>query len=66
MDPMYPEVVVELIGQDGNVFNVIGRVAKVLKRAGQREAAKEFQNAAFACRGYAEVLQQVMRTVTVE
>ena len=65
MDPKFPEVNVQLTGQDGNVFAVIGAVSKALKRAGKPDAAKEFQDAAFKCGSYDEVLQLCMKTVEV-
>jgi hypothetical protein len=49
-----PEVI--LVGEDGNVFSIIGRVSKVLKRAGQSEKAAEFTKKAFACHSYEDVL----------
>lgn len=34
MEPYYPEVAVELSGQDGNAFMIIGRVQRALRNAG--------------------------------
>ena len=34
---------VKLVGEDGNVFNIIGRVSNALKKAGLLEQAKEFK-----------------------
>jgi hydroxyethylthiazole kinase-like sugar kinase family protein len=56
---------VQLSGEDGNVFNVIGRVSRALKAAGEHAAAKEFTDKAFAAKSYDEVLQLCMRTVNV-
>lgn len=50
-----PEV--KLVGEDGNVFNIIGRVSRALKKAGQPDQAKEFQEKAFSAKSYDEVLQ---------
>ena len=55
-----------LIGENGNVFNIIGRVSKALKRAGQKEQAEEFTNKAFACLSYDEVLALLHEYVEVE
>ena len=30
--PKYPDVEVQLSGEDGNVFSIIGRIAKALRR----------------------------------
>lgn len=38
---MKPEV--QVIGEDGNVFAILARVSRALKRAGDREAARELQ-----------------------
>lgn len=46
----------ELVGKNGNVFNIIGLVVKALKKAGQKERAEEFQNRATSAGSYDEVL----------
>lgn len=33
-EPKYPDVHVQLSGEDGNAFFIIGRVSKALRRAG--------------------------------
>ncbi|MFJ4010923.1 hypothetical protein [Streptomyces sp. NPDC090026] len=63
--PQYPDVTVQLSGEDGNVYSVIGRVQQALRRADHREAATEFSQAARSSRSYDEVLQLAMRTVDV-
>jgi hypothetical protein len=65
IDIKYPDVTVELIGQDGNVFGIIGRVRRAIVAAEGNAAALEFTNAAFASDSYDEVLRLVMRTVNV-
>ena len=40
-----PEV--QLIGQDGNVFNLLGICTKALKRAGQADKAKDMTERIF-------------------
>ncbi len=47
---------VKLIGEDGNVFLIIGRVTKALKRVGQKERAQEFATRAMSSGSYDEVL----------
>ena len=34
MTTKYPEVYVPLVGEDGNAYAILGRVARALKRAG--------------------------------
>lgn len=56
---------VELLGTDGNVFNVIGLVAKALKEAGQPDKATEFTKRAFKAHSYDEVLVLLQEYVEV-
>lgn len=58
--------VVKLIGTDGNVFSIIGKVSKALKSSGEPEKAREFSELAFACGSYDEVLRLVGEYVEVE
>jgi len=55
----------KLIGEDGNVFNVIGRVRRALLDAGQDDEAREFVERAFRCASYDEVLRLVLEYVEV-
>lgn len=57
---------VKLIGENGNVFSVIGRTTRALKRAGLGEIAAEYQRKAMKeCRDYDEVLALTMDVVEV-
>lgn len=61
------DITVELVGQDGNVFNLIGIVTKALRRNGvPAEKIKEFTDKCFSAGSYDEVLQIIMNTVKVE
>lgn len=44
--------VAKLVGQDGNVFNLIGICTKALKRAGLYDQAKEMQEKCFQAESY--------------
>lgn len=55
-----------LIGEDGNVFNIIGRVSKALKKAGLADQAKEFTGKALSSESYDSVLQMATEYVEVE
>lgn len=46
----------KLVGTDGNVFAIIGKVSKALKLAGMTERAKEWVGHATSCHSYDEVL----------
>lgn len=59
----FPDVEVQMSGEDGNAFAIIGRVSQALKRAGHVEGAKEFRAAAFGADSYDAILQLVLRTV---
>ena len=60
-----PGVKVTLVGQDGNVFNIIGIVAKALRKAGFAQLATEYTNACFGGSSYDEVLRITMEYVEV-
>jgi len=65
MEPKYPNVEVQLSGEDGNAFFIIGRVTKALKRAGANaEDVKAFTDDAMSG-DYDNVLRAAMRYVSV-
>jgi hypothetical protein len=55
----------KLIGEDGNVFAIIGNVSRTLKRAGQRDKAKEWVERATSCHSYDEVLNLIGEYVEI-
>lgn len=62
----YPSITVELIGQDGNAFFIIGRVRQALRRAGvSKEEVDTFAEEAMSG-DYDHVLQTVLTWVDVE
>ena len=64
MEALKPEC--KLIGEDGNVFNIIGRVSKTLKSAGYEEQAKEFIEKAFNSESYDAVLTLAQNYVDIQ
>lgn len=46
----------KLVGTDGNVFAIIGKVVRTLKDAGQPGWAAQFQERAMKAQSYDEVL----------
>ena len=56
----------ERTGVDGNVFAIIGKVGKTLRRAGQPEKAEEFRKKAIASSSYDAVLALCFEYVDVE
>lgn len=67
-DPRYPDARVRLIGEDGNIGSIMGRVTTALRRqAGVSHAVcDEFRMQVLNCASYDEALQTVMAWVTVE
>jgi hypothetical protein len=63
--PKFPDVTVQLTGEDGNGFFIAGRVRKALERAGHREAAAEFFKEALSG-DYDHLLQTAMAYVDVQ
>lgn len=62
----FPDVTVQLTGQDGNAFMIISRTTRELKRGGaSKEEQDEFMNEAMSG-DYDHVLQTVMAWVNVE
>jgi len=59
------DVVVKLIGEDGNAFAILGKVEKALKRAGYPELAEEYFQKATAG-DYDHLLRTTMEYVEVE
>jgi len=64
--PKYPLVNVELVGEDGNAFFIIGRVSRALRRAGvSDDDINEFTEEA-TNGNYDHLLQTVMKWVNVQ
>ena len=56
----------QLIGQDGNIFAIMGRASRLLKNNGQREKAKEMRDRVTASKSYAEALGIISEYVETE
>ena len=56
-----------LIGQDGNIFNLVGIAARTLREAGLRNQAKELTHHIFSgeCHSYGEALCLIGEYVTI-
>jgi hypothetical protein len=52
-----------LVGTDGNVFSIVGRVRDALRKAAQEERAREFVERAFRSGSYDAVLQLCLEYV---
>ena len=66
MTVRFPEVSVQLTGEDGNAFAILGKVQKALRRGGaSSEVVDEFMAEAKSG-DYDHLLQTAMRWVAVE
>jgi hypothetical protein len=62
--PQFPDVHVQLSGQDGNVFAIIGRVRRALMKAGATQQQLDgFVKEVTSAGSYDEALLVVMRWV---
>ena len=59
------DVVVKLVGEDGNSFSILAKVSKALKKAGYKDLANEFMDEATSG-NYDHLLQTCMNYVEVE
>ena len=65
MEPKYPDIEVELSGQDGNAFMIIGRVQRALRNAGvDKEEITRYVNEATSG-DYDNVIQTTARWVEI-
>ena len=55
-----------LIGQDGNIFAIMGRASRLLKNAGQSDKAKEMCNRVMSCDSYHKALNVISEYVETE
>ena len=56
----------KLIGEDGNVFNLIGKASKVLKKEGMSKESLEMSEKCFRAENYDHVLRIIMEYVNIE
>ena len=56
----------KLIGQNGNIFAIMGRASRLLKSAGQSDKTKEMCNRVTASKSYAEALGIISEYVETE
>jgi len=65
MNTKYPDIEVELSGQDGNAFAIIGRVSKALRRANVPQADQDAFRKEATSGDYDNVIQTAMKWVNV-
>jgi hypothetical protein len=54
---------VQLVGQDGNVFNLLNICVRALKKAGQYEESQELQKRVWECGSYEKALSIMLEYV---
>ena len=62
--PQKPQM--ELLGQDGNIFGIMGRASRLLKLAGQHKQADEMISRVTACGDYNKALNIISEYVETE
>lgn len=66
LEPKYPEVSVQLTGEDGNAFFIIARVRRALKNAGvSTDEIDQFVDEVMFRGNYSNVLRTAMKWVDV-
>jgi hypothetical protein len=65
-EPHFPDVTVQLTGENGNIFNLMGIVNRALRRAGHGDSVQDFTAAVTAATSYDDALQTIMTYVNVE
>lgn len=67
MEPKYPEITVKLVGEDGNIFNLMGKVQKALRKGGvSKQETGMFLEEVTQSNSYDQALQVIMQWVEVE
>ena len=56
----------QLIGQDGNIFAIMGRASRLLKSSGQGDKAKEMRDRVMSCDSYQKALKIISEYVETE
>ncbi len=65
MSVKYPDVQVQLTGEDGNAFAIIGNVAKAIRRGVGNAEATAFADEAMSQKSYTDLLVLCQNTVHV-
>lgn len=55
----------KLIGEDGNIFNLVGIASRTLKKNNMREQAEEMQKEVFSSGSYDEALSIIGKYVEI-
>lgn len=58
--------VCKLTGEDGNIFNLVGKASRVLKEKGLREQAQEMTSKVFSSSSYEEAISIIGEYVKIK
>lgn len=66
METKYPKINVPMVGKDGNAFAILGRVKRIMRRAGLPDSEWEAFHAEATSGDYDNVLMTVMKWFEVD
>jgi len=67
MEPKYKNITVKLVGEDGNVFNIIGLLNRALRQSGiGKDEISQIDSDLMSSESYNQVLQKIMSLVNVK
>ena len=64
--PKYPDITVELVGQNGNAFNILGICLRAMRRAGLSKEEQDAFQAEATSGNYDHLLATCMKWFNVE
>lgn len=56
----------KLIGEDGNIFNLVGKASRALRKNKMHQSAKEMENRVFDSNSYEEAIYIIGEYVEIE
>lgn len=66
MKPIYPNINIPMVGEDGNAFAILGRVKRIMRRAGLSDEEWEGFRIEATCADYGQLLRTVMLWFSVD
>jgi len=66
METKHPEINIPLVGEDGNAFSILGRVKRIMRRAGLPESEWQAFRDEATSGNYDHLLMTVMRWFEVD
>jgi hypothetical protein len=66
METKYPKISVPMVGEDGNAFAILGRVKRIMRRAGLPDSEWETFHTEATSGDYDNVLMTVMKWFEVD